>query len=718
MATRFYYQANNAPAINPPLDAGWGSTANAVRRLMGTAKDATTETINGDCADGSSSLGVQLVSPPLAAQTITGTVTVMSRGRELNIDHNVNKRYRSIRVYAADGSLRGTFNPFAATASTTELSAVSYQGQIHAQNNGVGTLAVSDGDYIVAEIGYGVGTSAVAIPAQWSMIIGGTGTDHAVSNSDTTGTVPWLEFSQTLVFTAATVTLTPATATVSGQFVPATPGPVTMSLTPATATRSAVAVTPTPGVVTVNLTPATATRTAVAVTPTPLSTGVILTPAVATSAAVAVTPSPGVVTTSIQPGLVSLTPLTLTPQPLAPNVNLTAATATLTAKSNTVTPGVVTVSLTRATATLTGVAPTGVQPGVTVAPLTPAALTLTPLDFGVTPGLVNVNLTPATATVAAAQTTPAGVGPSGLTLTPATASLSGVTLTVHPGLVLAPLTRAAATWSGVPLGLEPGPVTVALTSATASLGSVTVSPAPGPVTTALTSASAIWAGGDLDAVPGELSTFTLFGTATWTALPVAPAPVEGVLLRPALATLTARKVRPVGSVLPLNEYELPMARILLDSLEQVFLTRTDNPPMHFALRLGQEVPWDLSERQDLCCEGLAYVKINRVYPSTNFPDEDEGWSPCGPLAYAADLEIGVLRCAPVGTEKDIPTDQEWADAADVVHNDSAAMALAIEEFGSRIDPLTEWLVRPWSPLGPAGACTGGVQVVTVGWIPC
>lgn len=717
MATRFYYQANNAPTVSPSLDAGWGSTANVVRRLMSTAQNAATETVGGSVADGSTSCAVQLVSPPLAAQTITGTFTFMSRVRELDLADNVNKRVRSVRVYASDATtLRGTFSAYAQTSSTTEF-ATTFAGQIHAQNNGVGTLDVLDGDIIVAEFGYGVSATGDG-SSQWETVLGGSGTDHAVSNGDTTGTVAWLEFSQTLTLAAATVTLTPATATLAAQSITATPGPVTVSATSAAATLAAWEVTPAPGPVTVGLTPAAGTGAAVAVTPTPLAVTMDLTSAGISGSAVSVTPSPGLVTTSIQPGLASLSVLAVDPQPGTVTVNLTAAAATLGAEAATPVPGVVTVGLASAAATLGAEAATGVQPGEVVMTLNPAIVITTAMDFGLTPGLVNVDLAAAAISAVPVQLTPAGVGPTGITLTPAVTTASGVQVTVHPGLVLTSLTVAIAATSGVPLGLTPGPVTVSLAPAVASLSGVTISAVPGPVTTALMSAFADWSGATLDLQPGPVTTATGFGTATWEALPVTPEPVEGILLAPATATLAGRKVTPKGQVLPLNTYELPLARVLLDSLTGVLVARTLNPPAHFALRTGQEVGFDLSQNEDLCCEGLAYVKINRVYPSTEFPKEDEDWSPCGPLAWAAELEMGIIRCAPVGDVDSMPTDSEWETATDLVANDSAAMRLAVEEFASRVAPLTDWMAGSWSPIGPVGACVGGVQTVTVGWIPC
>ena len=900
---------------------------------MSTTKTATTEQITGTIANTSSALAVQAVSPPLAAQTITGTFNLVTRGMELASTDNVNKRFRALRVYSGDGAtLRGTLVAYAATASTTEL-ATSLQGQQHALNNAISSVACLDGDIIVVEFGYGL--SSTGTTPQFTTEFGGSGTDHANANGDATGTVPWVEFSQNLTFFAATVALTPATATATAITVSPVSGPAVVALTPAVQPIAANAQVLTPGPVTSPLTPATVTGTAQVLTPTPTPPGPVLDldpawagPATANplssapfspvansliivdahldtstpSETATITDSVGLTWTAIGttqrggsggfatawwaftatartnmtvtvnwsisgtnktvkvrtftgtattsavlskaqgasatnnltvnvtntndnariagsaiewtaaglptstddevgyhlggaisglsvhkaantsgtgvsvplnfdgggtgstdwaykvyeivpgdsgPAAVTLTTaaiatagqaLTATPGPVT--AGLTTATVTATATTGAVTPGLVTMALAAAAVTLAavvvtpgavgvtvaltaGVASTAAQavssvPGLVTAPLTAAAATSAARLLTVTPGVVTVSLTPAVAT-RTAQPLTASPGLVTISLTPGAAVRVAVATSpvgLGPAGTIS-LTAATVGLSATSLAASPGLVTVGLSAATASVVArpVTATLSPGLVT--LQPAGAVATGGDISLSTGMITLITGFGTADWAARPVVPVSVEGVLLHPAVVEIRARKVNPVGSVLPLNQYELPMARVLLDSLEQVLTTRTDDPPAHFALRTGAEVGWDMSQNEDLCCEGFAYVKINRVYASTDFPIEDETFSACGPLAWAADLEIGILRCAPVGTVEAIPTDVDWADTTDQVANDSVAMRLAIEEFVTRLDPLTDVLVtRSWLPVGPAGACTGGTQIVTVGWIPC
>lgn len=210
MATRLYFEANTVPAITPAFDGNWASNAQAVRRLLRTTQDATTETRAGALtgAADDEDLIVQLISPPLAgAQTVSGTMTVVSRGRELAGTDNINSRPRHARVVQADGSLRGTLEAYTVPASTTELS-TTFAGQQHMTNGAIISVNAQDGDRIVVEIGYR--ESSTGTTPQWEMVLGGTGTDHgSAANNDTTGTVPWLELSANLVFQTGAVTARP-----------------------------------------------------------------------------------------------------------------------------------------------------------------------------------------------------------------------------------------------------------------------------------------------------------------------------------------------------------------------------------------------------------------------------------------------------------------------------------------------------------------------------
>ncbi len=163
--------------------------------------------------------------------------------------------------------------------------------------------------------------------------------------------------------------------------------------------------------------------------------------------------------------------------------------------------------------------------------------------------------------------------------------------------------------------------------------------------------------------------------------------------------------------------ELVLADTLLACLRQQ-LEINPNPPARVCLRVGAEVRQDLSEYEDECCDGLAYVKVNQIYPSMTFPEPDDGSVGCA-TTWVVDLEMGVFRCLPMGDEKSLPTCEEWTNATTQVAYDSAAMRAAVSCFQATLEPGQESLVRSWTPLSSEGGCAGGTQEVTVGFFdPC
>lgn len=83
-------------------------------------------------------------------------------------------------------------------------------------------------------------------------------------------------------------------------------------------------------------------------------------------------------------------------------------------------------------------------------------------------------------------------------------------------------------------------------------------------------------------------------------------------------------------------------------------------PANFQRFPGIQKTPDISQFQDQCCEGLAYMRMVRAYPSADFPQEDPGpMPPCGPYAVAAVVEMGIFRCAPVGDSDFVVSNDAW-----------------------------------------------------------
>lgn len=161
-----------------------------------------------------------------------------------------------------------------------------------------------------------------------------------------------------------------------------------------------------------------------------------------------------------------------------------------------------------------------------------------------------------------------------------------------------------------------------------------------------------------------------------------------------------------------------IAQLVLSCLEDAYDGRPD-PPGQICLRVGQ-VPFSAGLAEDLCCTGLAWVRINRIYPSTVFPTEQTSVDgPCPVASWAVELELGVIRCLPDhGAESGASCD-EWTAAFLQVDDDAAAMREAVCCATSMLatNPLFSNLNLPgtWTPIDGQGGCIGGTMLATFGY---
>lgn len=111
---------------------------------------------------------------------------------------------------------------------------------------------------------------------------------------------------------------------------------------------------------------------------------------------------------------------------------------------------------------------------------------------------------------------------------------------------------------------------------------------------------------------------------------------------------------------------LPLANALLTCLTTTAGANPD-PPAQFCLRAGPSVIHDIDAQASTdttCCPGLGYVRVGRVYPSSNdFPAPDPLSDKCLSLARALELTMGIIRCIPgIGTTQG-PDCDDWTSAA-------------------------------------------------------
>jgi len=112
-------------------------------------------------------------------------------------------------------------------------------------------------------------------------------------------------------------------------------------------------------------------------------------------------------------------------------------------------------------------------------------------------------------------------------------------------------------------------------------------------------------------------------------------------------------------------------------------------------------------------EGMAWVRVNSVYPSAVFPAQDQSASGCL-MPMAVQLEVGVLYCAPVteGRSNNPPGLSQLFDSTRLQMAAMAAMLRAIECcLGATSSKFVS--LGPYTPLGPDGGVVGGSWSVTV-----
>lgn len=160
-----------------------------------------------------------------------------------------------------------------------------------------------------------------------------------------------------------------------------------------------------------------------------------------------------------------------------------------------------------------------------------------------------------------------------------------------------------------------------------------------------------------------------------------------------------------------------IAQALLDCLETAYLDVPEaQRPGQICLRVGT-VPYSIGTAEDLCCTGLAWVRILRIYPSTNFPVEDAGALVCPGSAYAVELEMGAVRCLPDHGTQSGATCEEWTAAFLAVDQDAATMRKAVCCMQDQLSPPIGELFVPgtWTPVDGQGGCIGGTMTVTYGF---
>lgn len=180
-------------------------------------------------------------------------------------------------------------------------------------------------------------------------------------------------------------------------------------------------------------------------------------------------------------------------------------------------------------------------------------------------------------------------------------------------------------------------------------------------------------------------------------------------------------------ILP-EEPLLKMGRALLVCLEEQYTKYGVTAPGSFCLRAGEDgsIVEDLDpfSGDDLCCSGLGFVRIGGEYPSSNFPELDtyEKRNACFPLAWAGELQVGIMRCyvpgAGSGANFAMPTCPQHTQAAVNYGVDLMLLKMAICCWTATLPKGRLYQIGTIGPSGPRANCIQTLGSILVGVPKC
>lgn len=151
----------------------------------------------------------------------------------------------------------------------------------------------------------------------------------------------------------------------------------------------------------------------------------------------------------------------------------------------------------------------------------------------------------------------------------------------------------------------------------------------------------------------------------------------------------------------------PHAKALADAIPPELVARGLDDLCFCGVVPGAQVSLDFCGDD---CSGMAWVRLDRMYPSgTSFPIQDSVRRP-GPVLFAQMFEIGLVRGLPVPDNGEAPDAAAQDGVAQSQLADMRALAAVVcDYFESRDIP---YLFGLYTPYGPAGGCGGGYWTVT------
>ena len=195
MATRFYLSRDQSAAVSPAFGA-WDVTTNALRRALLTAAAGGEALSNRSQLLSNNGLWFQFVSDGLAAQTVSGTIKIQSRCRDIDTSGDVTTRLLAKVVSEDGGTLRGTLLALGNYGPATFVSA-SARNKTIADGDALSAVVAQAGDRLVIELGFNNPSSDETTMSYGAPL---ATSDLPENETETGALLPWIELSANLVF--------------------------------------------------------------------------------------------------------------------------------------------------------------------------------------------------------------------------------------------------------------------------------------------------------------------------------------------------------------------------------------------------------------------------------------------------------------------------------------------------------------------------------------
>ena len=134
---------------------------------------------------------------------------------------------------------------------------------------------------------------------------------------------------------------------------------------------------------------------------------------------------------------------------------------------------------------------------------------------------------------------------------------------------------------------------------------------------------------------------------------------------------------------------------------------------------GSTPAWDVCCECEQDAEGMAWVQLNSVFPTDDFPDIQTDAMRCPPSGYGAEVAVSILRCASVMDDHGRPpsSDRLTAEARKLARDRSIMLEAVRCCYLQDADPGS-YVIGSWVPLGPDGGCVGGQFSLTIAVDAC